>query len=189
MIMERFLQHHRRHVLGGILLAYLLFGILFATGTRSWRGPDENQHYRYAELLAGKEKLPLLWVTTEAHQPPMYYWILQPFFWITPHWTAEDRLLLLRFVSVTMGAVSVLLVHAGARRFAGDASLVPWVATLLVAFNPQYLFLNATVNSDVLANLLGAALFLLLINACTRSCVAQRPWRALFLRRLHLQEQ
>ena len=74
---------------------------------------------------------------------------------------------LVRFLSVLMGAGTVLCTYAVARR------LFPWpgwlapAAAALNAFLPQFLFISASINNDVLITLLGALTLWLLV------CIAQ----------------
>ncbi len=63
-----------------------------------------------------------------------------------------------RLVSVLLGAVAVLLAYGLGRQLAPDDARVGLLAAGILAFNPQFLFMMASVNNDVLTAVLGAAL-------------------------------
>ena len=170
-----------------ILLVYLLLGTLFAWYTPDWQAPDEPAHYNYVRQLA-EGHLPVMAqgdydeaykneavssgfapqydvsvITYEDWQPPLYYLLLTPVFWLT-----GGSLLALRLVSVLLGAGVVALAYGvgrrcapGRRLFAGEVWLGVGTA-VFVAFLPQHLAILASVNNDALAELLIAAILFLL---------------------------
>ncbi len=72
-----------------------------------------------------------------------------------------------RFFSVLMGAGTVLCTHAIARRLFPRPGWLAPAAAALNAFVPQFVFISASVNNDVLATLLSAISLWLLV------CIAQ----------------
>jgi 4-amino-4-deoxy-L-arabinose transferase-like glycosyltransferase len=71
---------------------------------------------------------------------------------------------LVRFLSLLMGAGTVICVYGTARELVGDRKgdrkgrpYVALGAAALVAFNPMFLFITASVHDDALANLVAAA--------------------------------
>lgn len=70
-----------------------------------------------------------------------------------------------RLISLLLGAGTVWLTHRLARQIVPDRPAVGLLAAMLLAFNPQFLFISASANNDVLIALLGAALVVLSI-AC-----------------------
>ncbi len=171
-----------------IVLTYLLLGGLFAALTPDWQAPDEPAHYNYVRQLAAGH-LPVMemgdydeayknaavssgfapqydvaLITYEDWQPPLYYLLLTPVFWLT-----DGSLLALRLVSVLLGAGVVLLAYGVARRLFPEQAWVGWGTAVFVAFVPQHVAILGSVNNDALAELLIAAiLFLLLANAEAR---------------------
>ena len=132
----------------------------------------------------------------ESHQPPAYYALLGGYLraldlplkepWIPPVLQTskaqpelgiydhsqigrvfeERRTVLLRLPGVVLGALTILLTAAAARRLSAH----PWtpvVAAALVAATPRFTFLSGVVNNDNLANGLGALGILLGVLALT----------------------
>ncbi len=61
-----------------------------------------------------------------------------------------------RLLSIVLGAVTVVFTYLIARRLAPRWELVAGLAAALVAFNPQFLFLTASVSNDNLVTAIGA---------------------------------
>lgn len=63
-----------------------------------------------------------------------------------------------RWVNVILGALAVLLIyHLGRALWPGRETLA-WSAAALLAFNPQFIYLSAAMNNDILAAVMGAAI-------------------------------
>ncbi len=73
-----------------------------------------------------------------------------------------------RLLSVALGAATVWLAFVLARQAAPARPSVWLLAAGLLAFNPQFLFITASVNNDVLMALLGAGIVALSVRAATR---------------------
>ena len=165
-----------------LLLLYLVVGALFAWRTPAWQAPDEPAHYNYVAQVAAGTLLPVIepgdWnnayleqlkaddfapellndlqtVQYEDHQPPLYYWLLAPVFWLT-----NGSLLALRLVSVLIGAVTVGLSFAIAREMLPDRRYLSLAVMCLVAFIPQQVHILSSVNNDALAGAMIAATLL-----------------------------
>ncbi len=171
------------YVLITILIVYAALGILFAVKTPPWQNPDEPAHYNYIAHVATEGRLPVLRmgdydeaylerlkaekfppdlsiepVRYESHQPPLYYLLAVPFYWM-----GQGGLLALRLFSVVLGGGVVLLVFLCARAAVAGAPHIALGAAGFAAFLPMHAALMASVNNDVLAELLiaGAVLALL----------------------------
>ena len=72
---------------------------------------------------------------------------------------------LARLVSVLLGGLTVLLAYRLGRQLAPERPQVGLWAAALLAFNPQFIFMTASVNNDVLTACLGALLLTLAIDA------------------------
>jgi 4-amino-4-deoxy-L-arabinose transferase-like glycosyltransferase len=70
-----------------------------------------------------------------------------------------------RLFSVLLGAVVVWLAYRLGRQLVPDDGRVGLLAAGLLAFNPQFLFMMASVNNDVLTAVLGAAILTFSIQA------------------------
>jgi 4-amino-4-deoxy-L-arabinose transferase-like glycosyltransferase len=180
----------RRALLAGILLIYLALAVLFAVYTPAWQAPDEPAHYNYVRHLAEHGRFPVLQagdyphdyleriksqkfppelsidpIRYEFHQPPLYYLLATPVYWL-----AGGRLMGVRLFSALLGGGIVLLAYAIGRRVFGARSALalgqsPGLAlgaAAFVALLPQHLATVAQVGNDVLAELLYAALLYLL---------------------------
>ena len=171
--------------LGLIVAAYLVVGGLYAWQTPAWQAPDEPAHYNYvAQLAAGQ--LPVMEpddydevfrntavssgfapehdvtrLTYEDWQPPLYYLLQTPVYWLT-----GGSLLAMRLFSLLLGAGVVVLAYLIGRQFFGAGR--EWLAlttAVFVAFVPQHTAIMASVNNDSLAELLIAAIILLLLKS------------------------
>ncbi len=91
---------------------------------------------------------------------------------------------LIRFISIVMGASTIGLSYLIARRIFPDRSSIPIGAAALIAFNPMFIFISASVNNDNLTILL-TSLALYLSVLCWYE-PAGRVDRSGWLRRLLL---
>ena len=55
---------------------------------------------------------------------------------------------LIRFISIVMGAATMVMGYALARRIFPDRPSIPIGTALLIAFNPMFIFITASVNND-----------------------------------------
>jgi 4-amino-4-deoxy-L-arabinose transferase-like glycosyltransferase len=165
-----------------ILITFLLVGCLYAIQVPAWQAPDEPAHYNYVRQLAhgrlpimsagdydqayldeirGAKFAPPYTITDieyEDWQPPLYYLLLTPVFWL-----AKGNLLALRLVSLLIGAVVVVLADGIARQLFPEQKWIAWSTAVFVAFLPQHLSMMASVNNDSLAELLIAAILLVVL--------------------------
>jgi hypothetical protein len=91
----------------------------------------------------------------------------------------EGILVLLRLLSVALGAITIVCVHRLGRRCCPDAPRVADLAALLVACLPMFSFLHGVLNSDVLATTLAAAVLLQLTGALPAERIPMRTAAAL----------
>ncbi|HXV42279.1 MAG TPA: glycosyltransferase family 39 protein, partial [Anaerolineae bacterium] len=165
-----------------ILTVYLLAGVLFATLTPDWQAPDEPAHYNYVRYLARQSGFPELIkrcydqayldqltsrrfpaelslesVCYEFHQPPLYYLLATPVFLLS-----DGSLLALRLLSVMLGAGVVILAFFISRMIFPNRAAIAYGTMAFVAFVPMHAAMLASFNNDALAELILAALLLLL---------------------------
>ncbi|USN53645.1 MAG: hypothetical protein H6760_00535 [Candidatus Nomurabacteria bacterium] len=153
---------------------FFLFGVGFAIQTSTFNAPDERGHYLYVQYVHETGLLPVLSADSpnkEAHQPPLYYWLSQPVFSLTQHWSERAQVLALRFWSLILSSGVVLLTYAAIRRLLPTRRLLAYLATVFVALNPQFLFMSSVINNDALTNLLGAAWVFAIVFLFTRQSV------------------
>ncbi|MBX3001668.1 MAG: hypothetical protein KF893_24305 [Caldilineaceae bacterium] len=167
-----------------LLILYFALAVLFAVMTPDWQNPDEPAHYNYiAHIAAGKglpylqmgdydqaylEQLtserfpPELSIETlryEFHQPPLYYMIAAPLFWI-----GQGNLLLLRLFNAVIGLGVITLIFLSVHKIVPDQPLIALGAAAFVAFLPMHIAILASVNNDPLAGLILAATMYVLVR-------------------------
>ncbi len=164
-----------------IVVAYLVIGALYAVYTPRWQVPDEPAHYNYIRTLATTGRFPVIEagdydqeyltrlvfeqhfppsmsiepVSYEDWQPPLYYLLAVPVFWVT-----GGSLIGLRLFSVLLGAGVILLAFLVARQVLPAHPTLAAGTAAFVAFVPQHVAMLAGVNNDGLAELLLAAVML-----------------------------
>ena len=170
--------------LGVLLVAYLVAGSLFAYYTPTWQVPDEPAHYNYIAHIADNGTLPVLEMGDynqrkldnllqtnflrrlspavlryENYQPPLYYLLVTPIYWLS-----DGDIFTLRLFSVALGAVTIVLLYLCLMVVFPEKTLIPLGAAALSALLPMHLAMAAAVNNDGLAELLLAASMLLLLR-------------------------
>ncbi len=153
-----------------ILAAFLIIGSLYAAGTPAWQAPDEPAHYNYIRSLATGEGIPVMEagdydqdyisrLTSEAfppdlsvasleyedHQPPLYYLLATPVYWIS-----DGDVLSLRLFSLLLGAIGIAMLFMLLREFRPNEPALAWLGGGLIAFVPQFVAMMASVNNDAL---------------------------------------
>jgi 4-amino-4-deoxy-L-arabinose transferase-like glycosyltransferase len=169
----------RAFILGltGLLLVFLALGSQYARQLPLWQAPDEPAHYNYVRQLAEQGQPPKLeagdWnqayldeltsrqfppelsvrsLGYEDHQPPLYYYLLLPTYWVS-----AGAWLPLRLTSLLLGAALLLLTGLAAAQVFPDSWQLALAATGFSAFLPQHVAMLAVLNNDVLAELWVAA--------------------------------
>ena len=168
-----------------IIGAYVLLGILFSLMIPEWEAPDEPAHYNYIRQLAQFD-MPIMTdndydqdyqsevigadfddqysvepFSYEDYQPPLYYLLQTPVFWLS-----GGSVKAMRLFGVFLGAITLFLafqVFSHLATIAGWPKAIPLIATAFFAFLPQHLAIQSSINNDSLAELLIAAGLLLLI--------------------------
>ncbi len=166
-----------RLVFGLIVVAYLAIASLYALLTPAWQTPDEPAHYNYIRYLAEQRALPTLQagdygqayleeikarrfppemaidpIRYEYHQPPLYYALATPIYWLT-----GGSLLALRLFSVLLGAALLWVTRRILDAIFPQRAWLSLGGVAFVAFLPQHVAMSAAVNNDVLGELTLAA--------------------------------
>lgn len=105
--------------------------------------------------------------TTAATHGPVYYGVMTVPYRLAGGASIWSQLALMRIFSGLLAALTVLLVFLAAREVAPRTPLFAVGAGLLVALNPMFTFIGASVNNDVGVNA-AAALFLFLVMRAAR---------------------
>jgi 4-amino-4-deoxy-L-arabinose transferase-like glycosyltransferase len=157
-----------------LLLIYFCVGGLYVVNTPAWQVPDEPAHYNYVRYVAEHAALPVLRagdydalylerlksqhfpgdlsiaaVRYESWQPPLYYALAAPVFALT-----GGQVGVVRFFSLALGGLGVVLVYALARRARPHAPGLALAAAGFWAFVPQHLAMLAGINNDSLAEVI-----------------------------------
>jgi len=185
-----------------IVAVYVVIGVLYARFTPIWQVPDEPAHFNYVRALAEGRDFPVMEpgdydqeylalltsqgfppelsvgaVAYEDHQPPLYYLLATPVYWLFGD--AADPLgavLPLRLLSVLLGTALLVVVFGTVRAIFPARPAVALSATAFVAFIPQHVAMTAGVNNDTLAELVvGGTLWALVVYL--RGGM-RRPWPA-----------
>ena len=178
----------QRAAFGGILVVYLALAAAYARLTPAWNNPDEPAHYIYVAHIAETGTLPVLahgdwdpdrleplikshfppgsaidFLRYESWQPPLYYLLAAPVYGLAPDNPPFARLQALHVFNILLGAATLGLTYLVAR----DVFDCPWLglATAGVLLGvPMFAATSAAINNDNLANVIGAALTLLLVR-------------------------
>lgn len=176
-----------------VLAIFLVVGTLYAVYTPVWQAPDEPAHYNYIRSLAEGDGFPVMEpgdydqaylsrLTTEGfppelsiealeyedHQPPLYYLLATPVFWLS-----GGNVAALRVFSLLLGGVGVAMLMAILREFWPERPGMAWLGSGIVAFIPQFVAMMAAINNDALTL---ALLWLWLWLALRYLRGATAPW-------------
>ena len=155
-----------------LLLLGLALRIYYLWNLPPFRAPDEQAHFYYINYLTNKQRLPQTNPYTqyqdcswEAHQPPLYYLLLSPFYFVLRQFnlSPEEAILLLRQSSVFLWLLGFFLQYHLLARFWRLPKTAVEIGLLLFTFLPGYINSSSTVNNDNLVIFL-ATIFLFLLS-------------------------
>ena len=181
---DRLYIRHPRRWLVATLIAYVVAATLFAFVTPAWQAPDEPAHYNYVAHIAQTGTLPVLRsgdydhallnrllsarfsppdgidsLRYEAHQPPLYYLLATPVFWLS-----GGSLWALRLFGIVIGAGAIVLLYLCLELVFPGKPLVVVGGTAFSALLPMHVAVSAAVNNDGMAELLIMAAMLALLG-------------------------
>lgn len=181
---DRLYIRHPRRWLVATLIAYVVAATLFAFITPAWQAPDEPAHYNYVAHIAQTGTLPVLRsgdydhallnrllnarfsppdgidsLRYEAHQPPLYYVLATPVFWLS-----GGSLWALRLFGILIGAGAIVLLYLCLELVFPGKPLVVVGGTAFSALLPMHVAVSAAVNNDGMAELLIMAAMLALLG-------------------------
>ncbi len=154
-----------------ILAVFLIVGMLYSVYTPVWQAPDEPAHYNYIRALAEGDGFPVLEpgdydqtylsrltsegfpstlpvdaVEYEDHQPPLYYVLATPVYWLS----GGGAVIPLRLFSLLLGGVGIVMLMSILREFWPERPGLAWLGGGIVAFIPQFVAMMAAINNDAL---------------------------------------
>jgi hypothetical protein len=162
-----------------IIGVYLCLGVAYALRTPPWQAPDEPAHYNYVVHLAEQGTLPVLsqgdypaqylevikaqrfpasmsieLLRYESHQPPLYYLWSSVVYRLAAPLGLDGSLIALRLWSVFLGALGLVACYRAVRAYAPEDWTLAVGTTAFAATLPMHVAMTASVNNDVLAELL-----------------------------------
>jgi len=168
------------------LIAYAVLAFGYVTLTPIWQNPDEPAHYNYVAFVAQTGGLPELkpgdWdsalldrlkngrleasdsigaIRYEAWQPPLSYLVSAPLFRVLSGADPATLVYALRAFDALLGALTLVVAFLAAREVlpGHTATAVP----LAMVSVPMFTAVSAAVSADPLANLISAAVLLVLV--------------------------
>ena len=168
-----------------ILLVYFVIGSLYAVRTPAWQTPDEPAHYNVVRQLANG-RLPIIEpgdydqefigqvvfsnpafppeislepMSYEDWQPPLYYLLQTPLFLVS-----GGSLTAMRLFSLLLGAGVVVLAYVLAWELFPGQRWLALTTAVFVAYLPQHIAIMASANNDALAELIIAAVLVVLVR-------------------------
>jgi 4-amino-4-deoxy-L-arabinose transferase-like glycosyltransferase len=172
------------HPLTLLLLAFTCNTLLWALIIPAGHAPDEWAHFDYILHLTTHRTLPIYGQTRssidaanfskEAMQPPLYYLLAAPL-QIALDKTGDWQIIGLRIYSILLGAITVAISYMFGRRLAPRQPTFALGIASLVAFNPMFTFMCASITNDNLINLIFAGLALLFLIGLQQPSVS-RAW-------------
>jgi 4-amino-4-deoxy-L-arabinose transferase-like glycosyltransferase len=172
----------RLHPLTLLLLAFICNTLLWALITPAGRAPDEWAHFDYILHLTIHRTLPIYGQTRssidaanfskEAMQPPLYYLLAAPL-QVALGKTESWQIIGLRIYSILLGAITVAISYIFGRKLVPEQPAFALGVASLVAFNPMFTFICASITNDNLINLIFAALALLFLTGLQQPSVSK----------------
>jgi hypothetical protein len=134
------------------------------TGVRSYEEYFSLPEPERASLRVRLQTMPVDWrqqkanppeLIYETQQPPAYYWLLAPFYWISRTWSLPASVWLLRFVTALIASVTVPLTFSTARLLTRNNALALGTALLVASF-PEIYVLAGQIGNNGLSIAIGA---------------------------------
>ena len=138
-----------------------------------WKLPEAERSRREEAVrqLAGPRPGEAEWSGArrnwEVQQPPLYYWLLAPVYWISADWGLAERVWLLRMASVLLASLGIPLGFFFARELFGDGRLALCGLAVFVAM-PGPVMSLVRVSNEALAIVMATALLAAVIGVVKR---------------------
>ncbi len=138
-----------------ILLALTVVrGFLYGLLNPYLGSPDERDHLQYvAHIATAGASGP---IGREGHQPPLYYALVAPAYWLGVGHSAETQALAVRLASLPLLLAEVVLIWVAGRKLVPHRPMVAAIAAGFVALHPENTLIAVSINNDNAANLMGA---------------------------------
>lgn len=172
-----------------IVVAGVALAAGYALGVPPWNAPDEPAHYNYVRQVATAGELPELkagdWnaellerlkstrfpkgqsvdsIAYEGHQPPAFYLLAAPVYSATSHLPLEERVVVLRLLSVALSAVTVILAFLVVRSIFPEELPLQLAVAGFIAFLPMRSAIAGSISNDALTELVATSLLLAMVQ-------------------------
>jgi 4-amino-4-deoxy-L-arabinose transferase-like glycosyltransferase len=152
-----------------ILIAFiigLMCRVAFVLLNPIFYAPDEQSHYNYIKYLYENHRFPVQTGKTfspaydyEYYQPPLYYLISLPIYWVA-HAMFHDNepaiVRIIRSISIVFWLINTVFLLKILKRIHSDSDFVKVFTVSMVCLLPTYTFLSSAINNDNLLIALGS---------------------------------
>lgn len=158
-----------------VFLIGILLRVAFAVFTPTFYAPDEQPHFKYVQYLYEQKKLPVQVSKTndptndwEYYQPPLYYLLLVPVYWLFDILSSGDIptiVIALRIISIILSAIFLWFTIKILNNLELNELFVKTFIVSMVYLLPSYVFISSVINNDnLIIALSGAIIFFLTKN-------------------------
>ncbi len=176
-------------ILWVIVVAGVVLAGGYALGVPPWNAPDEPAHYNYIRYIATTRELPELkpgdWnaellerlkstrfpkgqsvdsVAYESHQPPAFYLLATPVYDATARFPLEERVRVLRLLSVALSGITVIFAFLLVRSIFPQELPLQLAVTGFIAFLPMRSAIAGSISNDALTELVATVLLLMMVR-------------------------
>lgn len=144
------------------ILPFLFFSLFYFLKVPIGQTPDEPAHLNYVQYIADTGKLPSYDNSGVSHHPPLYYFLMAPFFLLF------RNVYVLRIFSVLFSLLNIFVIQKLIKEMVGEGKLakdLSWGTAIFCSLVPMYNFMGIAVSNDSLTSLLGSLLILFSILA------------------------
>ncbi len=145
-----------------MVAACLLQGAVFAAAVPAWRAPDEPGYFGEIRSLADEGRLSSL-----TGHPPLYPVLGAVPYLVGPN--LKTKIFFVRLMGALFNGVTVWFIYKVAAEVFGEKRLAALLPPAVTAFNMQFNFIGAFVNSDSLLTMVSAIFFYLAMRSMMKS--------------------
>ncbi|MDQ5850884.1 MAG: hypothetical protein M3380_02205 [Chloroflexota bacterium] len=174
LLVWRYLLHQGKGVvpaerlLTTALVVGLICRIASAILTPTFQAPDEQSHFNYVKYLDVHQSFPVQVSKTNAssndweyYQPPLYYVLCLPVYWITSRLGGDGDYIIvrsIRSVSIMLWAINLHFTRKLLQNLLINDIFVRAFVICMITLLPTYVFLSSSINNDNLLIALGGLL-------------------------------
>jgi hypothetical protein len=140
-----------------LVSVYLVLGLWFVCVVPPSGAPDQTAHLAYVQHIAEGNGLPVLGespVLYEAYQPPLFYLLWAPLYRFGSVVGHDIAVSLMRVFCLLCGVAGIVFTGAIAHRVLPERPEWAFLACAYSALLPMHVFINSSINSDNLGEML-----------------------------------